>query len=161
MYFLEHWIHWMLLDFNKFSFVLFGSMVLGWGSWSGGEGGVRGGAERKWNLAHYPRYALSTPACVIRPTQTKSNIWDMWSAGNMWQAVWDGQRVSLACVHGLGGTLASWCCPVSGGLSISRHRFHEKINHPRNKVDALKLEQSLLPSKMTSNKLHHRYFDTS
>ena len=72
-----------------------------------------------------------------------------------------GQRVSLACVHGLGGTVASWCCPVSGGLSISRHRFHEKINHPRNKVDALKLEQSLLPSKMTWNKLPQRYFDTS
>ena len=56
-----------------------------------------------------------------------------------------GQRVSLACVHGLGGTVASWCCPVSGGLSISRHRFHEKINHPGNKVDALKREQSRLP----------------
>ena len=92
---------------------------------------------------------------------TKSNIWDIWYTGNMWQAVWDGQRVSLACVHGLGGTVASWRCPVSGVLSISRHRFHEKINHPGNKVDALKREQSRLPRKMTSNKLPQRYFDTS
>ena len=96
----------MLLDFNKFSFVLFGSMVRAEG---------HGRVERE----EYERWREEVKPCSLSKIRTfhsslcnPSNTNQVQYLGYViyWKHVASslgGQRVSLACVHGLGGTVAS------------------------------------------------------